>query len=78
MSKPWVVIEVSGGVAEISASSSGVEVLIVDWDNLKDEGISLGDVAEVLLEVLQLPGDWPPQLVRELVTLVESKAKLLA
>ena len=36
MIRKQVVVEVSGGVAELCHASPGVEVRIIDWDNLEE------------------------------------------
>jgi hypothetical protein len=39
-----VIIEVSGGVADVSFASKGVDVIVVDHDNLQEEGIDFDPV----------------------------------
>lgn len=36
MSAPRVIIEVSGGVADVRCASGEVEVILVDWDAIKE------------------------------------------
>lgn len=52
MRKPFVIVEVSGGVAEVTHCGDNVEVVIIDWDNL--EGGGSGTVEDALSQVKRL------------------------
>jgi len=38
--KPQVVIEVRGGVAEVTSTDGDVEVVLLDWDNVFDPDLA--------------------------------------
>lgn len=51
--QPVVVVEVSGGVAEVAFGSAPVLVHIIDWDNIRDGDADKVEAAEELWNIAQ-------------------------
>lgn len=65
---PLVIVEFSGGVAEITHSDGNVEVVVVDWDNLDAGGMA--GVEEALNRVKNLrAGETQTRLLHDLEAL---------
>jgi hypothetical protein len=50
-----VIIEVSGGLVNATWAPDGIEVVVVDHDNLTDEDTPEEDVAEIVAATPELP-----------------------
>jgi HNH endonuclease len=71
--KNRIIIEVSGGVADVTASTvPSLELYIIDWDNLK-----YGDADPSLLEPRELQDDRPAQFEERLAEIKEEAKKYL-
>lgn len=76
-----VLIEVEGGIAQATSDKAGTNLVMLDWDSLRDESVSIGDLARVLVQVADLPSDARAQIgkrrreaVEELLGLIQKKA----